>query len=31
MFEFLFKYPIPVFTKGKYILLARGRRGCWCF
>lgn len=22
MFEFLFKYPIPVFTKGKYILLA---------
>ena len=24
MFEFLFKYPIPVFTKGKYILL-----GAW--
>ena len=24
MFEFFFKYPIPVFTKGKYILL-----GAW--
>ena len=24
MFEFLFKYPIPVFTKGKWILL-----GAW--
>ena len=24
MFEFFFKYPIPVFTKGKFILL-----GAW--
>ena len=25
MFQFFFKYPSPVFTKGRFVLLTRGR------
>ena len=28
MFQFFFKYPSPVFTKGRFVLLARGLHGC---